>query len=185
MDIIYLRVIITYVGYDTFKKGYRIFSFGTSHVRSRPCFKPGSPNPFTYQRTLNRQPFDVVTWRMKGIRLGNNVILFHPTRPETSLTRTNHNRQLAIVHAFQTTSQKAKAKRPEFFASILGFHIQRNAGYHVYAYASFPSIWFVWRVPGSFVLLCCVLLFVGALPVVAFFILFTFLLLLDNPFRLK
>jgi hypothetical protein len=36
---------------------------------------------------------------------------------------------LAIVHAFQTTSKKAKAKRPDFFTSILGFPIQRNAGY--------------------------------------------------------
>ena len=61
MDMTYLRVIITYVGYDTFKKGYGIFSFGTGHVRSRPYSKPGSPNPFTYQRTLNRQTFDVVT----------------------------------------------------------------------------------------------------------------------------
>jgi hypothetical protein len=30
---------------------------------------------------------------------------------------------------FQTTSKKAKAKRPDFFTIILGFPIQRNAGY--------------------------------------------------------
>jgi hypothetical protein len=61
MDIMYLRVIITYVGYDTFKKRYGIFSFGTGQVGSRPYFKPGSPNPFAYQRTLNHQAFGVVT----------------------------------------------------------------------------------------------------------------------------
>ena len=63
MCIIYLREIITYVGYDTFKKGYGIFSFGTGHMKSQLYFKPGSPNPFTYQQTLNHQTFDVVTRR--------------------------------------------------------------------------------------------------------------------------
>ena len=92
-------------------------------VRSRPYFKHGSPNPFTCHQTLNHQTFDVVTWR--GYVQVTTWFLFHPTRPKTSLTRTNQNRQLAIVHVFQQLSKKQKQKRPDFFTSILGFPIHK------------------------------------------------------------
>ena len=69
-------------------------------------------------------------WRsnMKGISPGNNVIFVSSYATENP-THT-HKPESTVGHCpcFQQLSKKQKQKRLDFFTTILGFYIQRNAG---------------------------------------------------------
>ena len=79
---------------------------------------------------------------MKGIRPGNNVISVSSYAAENENLTHTHKPESTVGHCpcFSTTFKKAKAKTGRIFlTSILGFLIQRNAGYRVEKH-TFPQV---------------------------------------------